>query len=77
MDSMDKGLEQEVAERGLSDMRVKHKEAKRLFCGRGGLLHNKLRRTKRQYDEIIVADNCFMVIEVSGGVFQICCVAIK
>ena len=64
--SLDKGLEDEVAEKALADMRKGHKEAKRLFCGRGGVLCNKRLGAKRQIDEIIVADNCFKVLEVSG-----------
>lgn len=60
----DKGLEDEVAEIALVDMRKDHPEAKRLFCGRSGLLRNM--KSSREFDEIIVADNCILVVEVSG-----------
>lgn len=76
-ESLDKGLEHEVAEKALVDMRVGHKEAKRLFCGRGGFLRNKRRRTTREFDEIIVADNCYKVLEVNGCVLWLCCVVIR
>lgn len=62
--SLDKGLEGEVAERALMDMRVHHPEAERLFCGKGGFLQNRRLGTKRQYIEIIVANNCYKVVEV-------------
>lgn len=64
--SLDNGLEDEVAEKALQDMRQHHKEARRLFCGKGGVLRNERYGTRRQIDEIIVADNCFKVLEVRG-----------
>jgi hypothetical protein len=64
--SMDRGLEDEVAEKALSDMRKHHKEAKRLFCGKGGMLRNKLDGNKRQIDEIIISDDCYQVLMVSA-----------
>lgn len=61
----DKILEDEVAEQALERERKSHPEAKRRFCGGSGILVNEDRGT-RQIDEIIEADNCCLVLEVSA-----------
>lgn len=68
-----KSLEDEVAERALADMRQKHPDASRLCKD---VLKDKSGRT-RQYDGIIVAENCVKVVEVKSQVdmdaaFQLC-----
>lgn len=49
-------------------MRVHHPEAKREFCDKPGILHNKRRGEKREVEDVIVANNCCKVVEVSGCV---------
>ena len=62
----DKILENEVAEKALTEMSADHPEARRLFCGGRGVLENEDQGTTKQIDEVIVADNCCMVLVVSA-----------
>ncbi|KAJ9524872.1 hypothetical protein QJQ45_002989 [Haematococcus lacustris] len=68
-----KSLEDEVAERALADMRQQYPDASRLCMDE---LKDKSGRT-RQYDGIIVAEDCVKVVEVKSQVdmdaaFQLC-----
>lgn len=72
--SQDKAvLVDDVTKQALAAMRLDHKDARPWFGGRGGALHNKRTRITQLVDEILVADDCCMVLVVShANVMSIC-----